>query len=98
MEAGEIVQPAELVDAEEAGLKYVTDKKPGITRKRKGDKDFDYFDNKGRVIRNELTLQRIKSLVLPPAWEKVWICPDRNGHLQATGYDKKGRKQYKYHP
>lgn len=83
--------------AEVVGLKYVTDEMPGITRKKSG-KSFAYFDKKGDRIRDEKTIQRINSLAIPPAYKDVWICPLENGHLQATGRDAKGRKQYRYHP
>ncbi len=82
--------------AKEAHLIYVTDGKPGIERRRKG-KAFGYFDAKGNAVRDADTLARIKSLVIPPAWEKVWICSSANGHLQAVGRDARGRKQYRYH-
>jgi len=58
---------------------------------------FTYYDNEGNKIKEEATLERIKKLVIPPAWKNVWICPKKNGHLQATGIDEKGRKQYIYH-
>lgn len=80
-----------------AGLRYVTDAKPGITRKPFR-KSFRYFDADGALIRDKETLGRIKSLVIPPAWTHVWICPRANGHLQATGRDARGRKQSRYHP
>jgi DNA topoisomerase-1 len=80
-----------------AGLRYVSDESPGITRNRKGI-NFAYYDTEGKRIRDPVELKRIRSLVIPPAWEMVWICPRANGHLQATGIDAKGRKQYKYHP
>jgi DNA topoisomerase-1 len=80
-----------------ARLRYVSDEKPGITRRRAG-KGFSYRDAHGRPIRDEETLTRIKSLAIPPAWTDVWICPDPNGHIQAVGRDAKGRKQYRYHP
>ncbi|HLY42452.1 MAG TPA: hypothetical protein VKR52_14655 [Terracidiphilus sp.] len=80
-----------------AGLRYVTDAKPGITRKH-WRKIFRYYDAKGELIRDETVLARIKSLAVPPAWTDVWICPSANGHLQATGRDAKGRKQSRYHP
>ena len=80
-----------------AGLRYVTDAKPGITRKRRG-KNFQYFDPDGKPIRDNDEIARIKSLVIPPAWTDVWICPRANGHLQATGRDARGRKQSRYHP
>lgn len=80
-----------------AGLRYVSDQIPGITRKGRG-KSFQYFDSDGKRIRDKETLGRIKSLAIPPAWKDVWICPRANGHLQATGRDAKGRKQSRYHP
>ena len=82
--------------ARAAGLKYVADSSPGIRRVRKG-KAFSFVDDKGRPIKDEKTLARIKALVIPPAWEEVWISPVPNGHIQAIGYDAKGRKQYRYH-
>src|SRR4051794_31404402 len=94
-------QPAASVDpiesARMAGLRYVSDATPGIRRERHGD-TFKYFDPKGRAIEDEAELQRFTSLGIPPAWEDVWICPRPNGHIQATGRDAKGRKQYRYHP
>lgn len=81
--------------AREAKLKYVHDSIKGITRKRKGRGLFYYFDD--LQIKDQATLGRIKKLAIPPAWEKVWICPHANGHIQATGFDVKGRKQYRYH-
>jgi len=83
--------------ARAAGLRYVSDSKPGIVRERAGD-GFRYRDAGGAVIDDEDTIKRIKSLAIPPAWTEVWICPQANGHLQATGRDAKGRKQYRYHP
>src|SRR5437763_14263534 len=82
--------------AEEAGLRYVSDDQPGYTRKAKGD-DFEYFDTEGKRIRDETRLLRLKRLAIPPAYTDVWICPSPNGHLQATGRDARGRKQYRYH-
>ena len=82
--------------AEEAGLRYVSDDQPGYTRKRKGD-DFEYFDTEGKRIRDETRLLRIRRLAIPPAYTDVWICPTPNGHIQATGRDARGRKQYRYH-
>ena len=81
--------------AEAVQLEYVTDTIAGIERinLRKG---FEYT-YKGKPVTNEETLLRIKKLVIPPAWLNVWICPKANGHLQVTGYDAKGRKQYRYH-
>lgn len=83
--------------AEAVGLKYVTDDMPGIRRQKSG-KKFIYFDVNGDRIRDQKTIDRINSLAIPPAYKKVWICPLENGHLQATGRDAKGRKQYRYHP
>lgn len=83
--------------AKAAGLRYVTDALPGIRRKRVG-KHFSYIGLDGKPIRDPAQLQRIKSLGIPPAWTNVWICTKVNGHIQATGRDAKGRKQYRYHP
>ncbi len=82
--------------AEEAGLRYVNDSTQGYTRKRKGD-DFEYFDTAAKEITDEKRVLRIKRLAIPPAWERVWICPYSNGHIQATGCDARKRKQYRYH-
>ena len=82
--------------AKAAGLRYVCDNRPGITRVKRGRK-FTYVDERGRDIRKVETLQRIHRLAIPPAWTDVWICPDEWGHLQATGKDARGRKQYRYH-
>jgi DNA topoisomerase IB len=82
-------------------LRYVTADSPGISRhrvKRRDTKpDFYYTSAKGRRIRDRATLERIRALAIPPAYEDVWICADPNGHLQATGRDARGRKQYRYH-
>jgi DNA topoisomerase-1 len=89
---------AEYVSSAEAvGLRYVTDAMPGIRRKRHG-RGFSYTDPEGRVIRDRALLRRFRSLVIPPAWTDVWICPDPDGHLQVTARDGRGRKQYRYHP
>lgn len=77
-------------------LVYVTDNKPGYSRIKEGS-DFIYLDQTGNRITNEKTLNRIRELAIPPIWENVWICPESNGHIQATGRDSKGRKQYVYH-
>ena len=82
--------------AEEAGLRYVNDDRPGYTRKAKGE-DFTWLDTDGKLIRDEQRLLRIKRLAIPPAWTDVWICPASNGHIQATGRDARCRKQYLYH-
>jgi DNA topoisomerase-1 len=84
-------------DARDAGLRYSTDARPGITRRRRG-RGFGYVDPAGEPVRDETRLRRIRSLAIPPAWTEVWICPDPVGHLQATGRDARGRKQYRYHP
>lgn len=83
--------------AQRAGLHYTSDQSPGISRKQRGD-SFYYALPDGKVCKDKETLHRIHSLVIPPAWTNVWICTDPNGHLQATGVDQKGRKQYRYHP
>lgn len=82
--------------AETAGLLYVSDEQPGIRRKKAG-KGFTYMGPDGRKVSDEATLKRIRSLAIPPAYTDVWICPKANGHIQATGRDAKGRKQYRYH-
>jgi DNA topoisomerase-1 len=79
-----------------AGLRYVTDALPGIGRRRAG-KGFRYSAPDGTPVRGVATLARIKALVIPPAWKDVWICPSPRGHIQATGRDERGRKQYLYH-
>src|SRR5688572_28420811 len=84
------------LSAKSARLRYVSDDMPGIRRRRVGT-GFTYVDDEGDPVTDEATLARIKSLVIPPAWENVWICPAANGHIQATGRDAKGRKQYRYH-
>lgn len=83
--------------AKAAGLRYVSDEMPGIRRKRAG-KHFSYLGLDGKPIHDPDEIQRIKSLGIPPAYTDVWICPLPNGHIQATGRDAKGRKQYRYHP
>jgi DNA topoisomerase-1 len=88
----------EFVDsAKAAGLRYVTDSLPGIRRRRVG-RGFSYVDPDGRVIREREHIRRFRSLVIPPAWSEVWICPSPDGHLQVTARDARGRKQYRYHP
>ena len=83
--------------AKRAELRYVSDAPPGITRHR-AKNGFDYHLPDGALVRDIETLRRIRSLVIPPAWTDVWICLDPNGHVQATGRDQRGRKQYRYHP
>src|SRR6266700_3104391 len=82
--------------AEEAGLRHVSDDRPGYRRKANGD-HFEYLDTQGKRIRDEQRLLRIKRLAIPPAWTDVWICPSSTGHIQATGRDARRRKQYRYH-
>jgi|SRR2546428_2962624 len=77
-------------------LVYSNDHLPGYTRKRKGN-SFIYLDDTGKIIQDQAILYRLKALVLPPAWTSIWICKKANGHLQATGFDVGGRKQYRYH-
>lgn len=83
--------------AKEAGLLYVSDSKPGFQRKPAG-KSFQYLNAEGKRLTGTDDLRRIGSLVIPPAWKDVWICPNPRGHLQATGRDERNRKQYLYHP
>lgn len=82
--------------AEDAGLAYVSDDMPGITRRRSGT-GFRYIDEDGRAVKDPETLSRIRELVIPPAWTDVWICAVPQGHIQVTGRDQRGRKQYRYH-
>ncbi|HRI50088.1 MAG TPA: DNA topoisomerase IB [Pseudomonadota bacterium] len=86
-----------LATARAAKLRYVSDEQPGFTRKRRG-RHFAYYDTSGALLRDPEHLARIRSLVIPPAWTSVWICAQPSGHLQATGRDQRGRKQYRYHP
>ena len=79
-----------------AGLRYVSDTTPGIRRRRAG-RGFHYTGPDGATIRDRETLKRIRALAIPPAWTDVWICPLPNGHIQASGRDARGRKQYRYH-
>lgn len=79
-----------------SGLRHCTDDRPGISRRRAG-RGFSYRGPDGRPIRDEETRERIRRIAIPPAWTDVWICPHPNGHLQATGRDARGRKQYRYH-
>ena len=89
------VDPKEAAEA--AGLVYVSDEDRGLRRERVGE-GFRYLKSGGGEVDDEATLERIRKLAIPPAWEEVWICPKATGHIQATGRDVKGRKQYKYHP
>src|ERR671930_295205 len=93
--AAEATAPEE--SAREAGLRYVSDAGPGIRRRRRGT-GFEYVGPEGERIGDGQTLDRIRALAIPPAWTDVWICPNPRGHLQATGRDARGRKQYRYHP
>lgn len=86
-----------LASAKAANLRYVSGEGPGIVRQRHG-KGFRYAGPDGKPVRDAAALRRIRSLVIPPAWENVWICPFENGHIQAVGRDARGRKQYRYHP
>lgn len=94
-DAETIVDPRDA--AESAGLVYVSDERRGIQREKAGD-GFSYVKPNGEPVQDAATLQRIRKLAIPPAWTDVWICPKANGHIQATGRDARGRKQYKYHP
>ena len=85
------------VAARQAGLTYVDDAQPGIRREKRGD-SFRYIGPRGNATKDRRTLIRIRSLAIPPAWTDVWICTREDGHLQATGRDARGRKQYRYHP
>ena len=80
-----------------AHLRYYPDSRPGYTRRPTGEKTWEFLDLKGKVITDEAEVARIKKLAVPPAYTDVWICPSARGHLQATGRDAKGRKQYRYH-
>src|SRR5665213_1831965 len=83
-------------DARHSGLRYLADETPGMHRLRHGE-GFRYVSADGKAVRDSDTLARIKHLAIPPAWTHVWISPSANGHLQATGRDARGRKQYRYH-
>jgi DNA topoisomerase-1 len=89
--------PDPIESAQSAGLRYVSDTSPGIARKRAG-KGFSYAGPDGERISDKKEIARIRSLAIPPAYTDVWICPHPNGHIQATGRDARGRKQYRYHP
>ena len=90
-----VSDPAE--SAQAAGLRYVSDIMPGIRRKKAGT-GFSYVGTDGKTIHDPKEVARIRSLAIPPAYTDVWICPSPNGHIQATGRDARGRKQYRYHP
>jgi len=91
-----VAEEERAAEAVEAGLRYVSDQTPGLRRQRRGER-FKYLDAEGREIDAGATLDRIGRLAIPPAWTDVWICPRPNGHIQATGRDARGRKQYRYH-
>jgi DNA topoisomerase IB len=91
------IDPALRALARAAGLVYVSDAQPGIRRLRRG-KSFSYRDADGQPVADRAELARIRALAIPPAYEDVWICANPDGHLQATGRDARGRKQYRYHP
>src|SRR4029453_6031753 len=94
----QVVRVADPIDsAKAAGLHYTSDARPGIRRVRHGS-GFTYITPDGRRLHDGKENTRIRSLVIPPAWTSVWSCPDPRGHLQATGRDARGRKQYRYHP
>ncbi len=86
-----------VADAQAAGLQYVTDGQAGFGRRRRG-KGFSYYTPDGDLVLDPELRERFARLAIPPAWKEVWICPEPNGHIQATGRDDKGRKQYIYHP
>ena len=92
-----VVSDSLIHSAKMSGLRYVTDRIQGITRRRAG-KNFCFYSPRERPIRNPVELRRIKSLAVPPAWTEVWISPFSDSHLQATGRDARGRKQFRYHP
>jgi DNA topoisomerase-1 len=85
-----------MAHAREAGLRYVYDADPGIHRRRAG-KGFAFYGPDKRAIKDKTVVARCRKLAVPPAWEDVWICRHENGHIQATGFDARGRKQYRYH-
>jgi DNA topoisomerase-1 len=89
--------PTPRQSAREASLTYVSDEQPGIRRKRHSGR-FSYLTPGGKTLRDAAAMERIRGLAIPPAWSDVWISPDADGHLQATGRDQRGRKQYLYHP
>jgi DNA topoisomerase-1 len=93
--AGTVVDPEEA--AVNAGLRYVSDEEPGIKRQKRG-KGYRYLLPSGKPVTAPATLERIRKLAIPPAYTDVWICVRGDGHIQATGRDAKGRKQYRYHP
>ena len=91
---GAVPDAGVVASAREASLRYVTDGMPGITRLKRKQQKFDYIDPRGKRVRDSSLLDRIRRLAIPPAWEAVWICQREDGHLQATGRDARGRKQF----
>lgn len=89
-------EPLRRQAARDAGLRWSTDERPGISRRRQG-RGWSYRAADGSPVRDDANLSRIRALAIPPAWTDVWICPDPRGHLQATGRDARGRKQHRYH-
>ncbi|MGH2551801.1 MAG: DNA topoisomerase IB [Thermomicrobiales bacterium] len=83
--------------AAHAGLRHTSLDRPGFTRERSGS-GWAYRDREGKIIHDERVLERIRAIVIPPAWTDIWICPDPRGHIQAVGFDLRGRRQYRYHP
>src|SRR5882762_1475219 len=90
-----VLNPVE--SARIVGLRYLHDTEPGIRRIVRG-RGFTYVAPDGRVVHDPATLDRIRRLAIPPAYQRVWVCRDALGHLQATGIDARSRKQYRYHP
>ena len=86
-----------IADAEQAGLYYSSNTEEGFTRQIEGEKQ-TFVNSKGKPIKGKRDLKRIEEMTIPPAWTDVWICTEKNGHLQATGIDAKKRTQYIYHP
>ena len=99
LDEGRSQLPAEesVASAEAAGLRFVSDESKGITRHKRG-KGFRYQSTSGKPLKDRAELARIRKLAIPPAWTDVWICPSPSGHIQVTGRDARGRKQYRYHP
>jgi DNA topoisomerase I len=93
--ASDVIEPQEA--ARSAGLRYTSDTEPGLRRRKSGAK-FAYFEDGGGRIKDAVVLERIRHIVIPPAWTDVWICRFEDGHIQAIGRDARGRKQYRYHP
>src|ERR1700728_3822344 len=95
-----MVEPPTVIDARSAaetvGLAYASTDAPGLTRRRRGT-GFAYRDADGAALKDPAVLERIRRLAIPPAWRDVWICADPAGHIQAVGFDERGRRQYRYH-